>query len=93
MCRNTFFKLLNNSNFGIDYRNNINNCILEPIYDNFTEISYIKKFTTIFNDNTFRNFFSLALLREEIIQIFQYKILPLNKDEPTYETSIKHYEK
>ena len=38
-------------------------------------------------------FFSLALLREEIIQIFQYKILPLNKDEPTYETSIKHYEK
>ena len=39
-----FFKLLKNSNFGIDCRNNIDNCILEPLYDDFTEISYIKKF-------------------------------------------------
>ena len=30
-----FFKLLNNSNFGIDSRNNIDNCILQPLYDNF----------------------------------------------------------
>ena len=28
-----FYKLLNNSNFGIDCRNNIDNCYLEPIYD------------------------------------------------------------
>ena len=48
-----FFKLLNNSNFGIDYHNNIDNCILEPIYDDLGEISYIKKFTTIFNDKTY----------------------------------------
>ena len=47
------YKLLNNSNFGIDCRNNIDNCYLEPLYDDFAEISYIKKFTTIFNDNTF----------------------------------------
>ena len=39
-----FFKLLKNSNFGIDCRNNIDNCILEPLYDDFAEISYIKKF-------------------------------------------------
>ena len=39
-----FLKLLKNSNFGIDCRNNIDNCILEPLYDDFTEISYIKKF-------------------------------------------------
>ena len=50
-----FFKLLNNSNFGIDCRNNIDNCILEPLYDDFTEIYYIQKFTTIFNDDTFGN--------------------------------------
>ena len=47
-----FFKLSNNSNFGIDCRNNIDNCILEPIYDDMGEISFIKKFTTIFNDDT-----------------------------------------
>ena len=47
-----FFKLSNNSNFAIDCRNNIDNCILEPIYDDMGEISFIKKFTTIFNDDT-----------------------------------------
>ena len=53
-----FYKLLNNSNFGIDYRNNIDNCFLEPKYDDFSEIAYIKNYTTIF---------SPLLLREEII--------------------------
>ena len=88
-----FFKLLNNSHFGIDCRNNIDNCILEPLYNDFTEISYIKKFTTIINEDTFRNFSSPALLREEIIQTFQSKIFALNKDEPTYEVRKKYYER
>ena len=65
-----FYKLPNNSNFGIDCRNNIDNYMLEPLFDDFEEIFYIKKFTTIFNDDTFRDFFSPALLREEIIQTF-----------------------
>ena len=43
-----FFKLFSNSKFGIDCRNNIDNCILEPLYDDLAEISYVKKFTTIF---------------------------------------------
>ena len=59
-----FYKLLNNSNFGIDCRNNIGNCFLEPLYDDFSEIFYIKRFATIFNDDTFRNFFSPSLLRQ-----------------------------
>ena len=63
-----FFNLLKNSNFGTEHRNNIDNCILKPVYQNLTEISYFKKFATIFSDNTFRNFFSPALLREEITQ-------------------------
>ena len=37
-----FYRLLNNSNFGIDCRNNIGNCFLEPIYDDFSEICYMK---------------------------------------------------
>ena len=28
-----FYKLINNANFGIDCRNNIDNCHFEPIYD------------------------------------------------------------
>ena len=50
------FKLLNNSDFGIDCRNNIDNCTLQPLYDDIGEISYIKKFTAILNDDIFRHF-------------------------------------
>ena len=87
-----FYKLLNNSNFGIDCRNNLDNCYLEPLYDDFSEISYIKKFTTIFNDETFLDFFRPSLLREEISQTFQAKIFALNKEEMTYEARKKYYE-
>ena len=88
-----FYKLLNNSNFGIDCRNNIDNCILEALYDEFTEISYIEKFKKISNGDTFRNFFSPSLLREEITQAFQSTIFALNKDKPTYEARKKYYER
>ena len=54
-----FYKLLNNSNFGIDCRNNIDNCTLQPIYDNFYEIGYIKNYTTIFSDEAVKDFFLL----------------------------------
>ena len=63
-----FYKFLNNSNFGIDCRNNIANCYLEPIYDDFLyDDVYIKNYATIFSHDTFRDFFSPPLLREEII--------------------------
>lgn len=52
-----FFKLLNYSNFGIDCRNDIDNCVLKPLYDNLHEISYIKKSAIIFSDDMFRHFF------------------------------------
>ena len=87
-----FYKFLNNSNFGIDCRNNIDNCFLEPTYDDFSEI-YIKNYTTIFSDETFRDFFSPSLLREEISATFDAKIFCLNKEEPTYEARKKYFEK
>ena len=88
-----FYKLLKNSNFGIDCRNNIDNCFLEPIYDDFSEIAYIKNYSTIFSDDTFREFFSPPLLREEIILTYNSKIFVLNKDELTYEARKKYFER
>ena len=79
-----FFNLLKNSTFGTDRRNNIDNCILKPLYQDLTDISYVKKFATTFSDNTFRNFFRF--------QTFQSKIFALNKDEPLYEARKKYYE-
>ena len=86
-----FYKFLNNSNFGIDCRNNIDNCYLESLYDDFSEISYIKKFTTIFNGETFRDF-SPSLLREETSQKLEAKTFALIKEEMTHEARKKYYE-
>ena len=61
-----FYKLLNNSNFGIDCQNNIGNRYLEPIYDDVNKISYIKRYTTIFSHKSLRDFFLPYLLRKEI---------------------------
>ena len=88
-----FYKLLNNSNCGTDCRNNIDNCYLEPIYDDFLQISYIKIFLTIFCIDTYRDFFSPNILRGEVTQTFQSKIFALNKEEITYEARKKFYEK
>ena len=37
-----FYKLLNNSNFGYDCRNNADNCFFNVIYDEIGELSYVK---------------------------------------------------
>ena len=37
-----FYKLINNSNFGHDWRNNLDNCQFVPIFDELKEITYIK---------------------------------------------------
>ena len=59
-----FYKLSNNSNFGNDCRNNIGNCKL----DGLDEISYIKKFTNIFNYDRFSEFlFSRFIKRTSYI--------------------------
>ena len=51
-----FYKLLNNSNFGNDCRNNIDNCSLELMYDDLNEPFYIKKFT-VFQNQSYQEFF------------------------------------
>ena len=65
-----FYKLLNNSNFGNDCRNNIRNCKLELMFDGFEDIAYIKKYSNIFIDPKFREFFSADILQEQVEREF-----------------------
>ena len=53
-----FFKLLNDSNFGIDCRNNIDKCILEPLCDDLNEISYVK-ITKNLHKNLHKNYIKI----------------------------------
>ena len=75
---------MNNSNFGNDCRNNIGNCKLDLLYDGLDEISYIKKFTNIFNYDRFSEFFSVDLLKEQIISEYNEKIENLDQYDPFY---------
>ena len=79
-----FYNLYNNSNFGNDCRNNIGNCKLDLLYDGLDEISYLKKFTNILNYDRFSEFFSIDLLKEQVISEYNEKIENLDEDDPFY---------
>ena len=69
-----FYKLSNNSNFGYDCRNNLDNCSLELIYDDLNDLSYIKKFTNVFQNPCYQEFFSKELLLQQVNEEFIKKI-------------------
>ena len=79
-----FYKLLNNSNFGNDCRNNIGNCTLELIYDGPEELAYIKKFTDLFHNPKFKEFFTLELFKKQVEDEFQQKLERLDVDDEFY---------
>ena len=75
-----FYKLLNNSNFGNDCRNNIDQCNLT--YDGFEEIKNLKRFTTILQNWRYREFFSLDLMQHQVHNEYNEKKEKLDpKDE------------
>ena len=73
-----FYKLLNNSTFGNDCRNNVENCKLELMYDGVEEISYIKECTNILTDPKFSEFFSVDILKKQIENEFNQKMKKYN---------------
>ena len=50
-----FYKLMNNSNFGYDCRNNLDNCEFVPIFDELKEITYILTYILAFLIQEFQN--------------------------------------
>ena len=86
-----FYKLLNNSNFGNDCRNNLGNCKLELLFDGLDEISYIKKFSNVMQDHRYKEFFSIELLQEQLRGEFNKKAENLDQDDPFYFSITKVY--
>ena len=79
-----FYKLLNNSNFGNDCRNNIGNCSLILLYDGPEELKYIKKLTNIFSDEKFKEFFTEDVLRKQVEDGFDEKLQSLDPNDEFY---------
>ena len=86
-----FYKLINNSNFGYDCRNNFGNCFLSPVIDELEEISYIRKHQRIF-DPSLKDFFSSHLLEKQINEDFDNKISQLDKNSNFFEARKNSFE-
>ena len=76
-----FYKLMNNSNFGFDCRNNANNFKFEPLINEIDELTYIKKYHNLF-DSKIKSFVSSSILEENINQNFHQAVSLIKSDDP-----------
>ena len=83
-----FYKLMNNSNFGYDCWNNIDNCKLVPIFDEYKEISFINRYHNIF-DAKVSEFVTTDLLKAEIEERYNDKLSKLDKEDRFYEIKLQ----
>ena len=82
-----FYKLMNNSNFGYDCRNNLDNCQFIPIFDELKEIMYLKRYYNYFNSKISK-FVTADLIRQEIEEKFNDSLLLLDKEDRFYKTKL-----
>ena len=83
-----FYKLMNNSNFGYDCRNNLDNCKFVPIFDKYKELTYIHRYHDIF-DQKISQFVTSELLRADIEEKFNDKLSKLVKEDRFYEIKLQ----
>ena len=75
-----FYKLMNNSNFGFDCRNNTNNLRFEPLLNEIEELSYIKKYHSLYDDKV-KQFVSSEILEKKIEQDFNQELSEIKEDD------------
>ena len=77
------YKLVNNSNFGYDCRNNADNCFFQPIYNEIEELSYAKRFRNVFDQNV-SDFVLSEILERQIEEEFLNKLCSLDPQDEHY---------
>ena len=78
-----FYKLMNNSNFGYDCRNNLDNCKFVPIFDEFKEITYIGRYWNFFGLRI-SQFVTTYLIKQDIEEKYSNKLIKLHKEDKFY---------
>ena len=82
-----FDKLINNSNFGYDCRNDLNNCQFVPIFDELPEITYLKRYYNYF-DSKVTSFIPSHLIRQEVEEKYNDLLMKLSKQNKYYEIKL-----
>ena len=79
---------MNNSNFGYDCRNNIDDCKFVPIFDKYKEITFFNRYHSIF-DGKVSKFVTSYLLKSQIEEEYNDKLMKLDKEDKFYETKLQ----
>ena len=79
-----FWKLLNNSNFGFDCRNSLDNCYFQPIKDEMNELSFIRRYYNNLFDKDISQFITSCILEDEITRKFNDERQKLTEDDPFF---------
>ena len=82
-----FYKLINNSNFGYDCRNNLDNWKFVPIFDELKELTYIERHHNIF-DPKISEFVMADLIKENIEATYNDKLIKLDKEDKFYQIKL-----
>ena len=85
-----FYKLMNNSNFGNDCQNNIYNCSFKPIFDDIEEISFLQKYTSLYNNDVYKDFASPDIIKQQIEHEYNSDLMPTKEDDSCGEAR-RHY--
>ena len=82
-----FYKLMNNSNFGYDCRNNLDNCKFVPIFDEYKEITFIDRYHIF--DSKVSQFVTSDLLKADVEEKYNDKLSKLDKEDRFYEIKLQ----
>ena len=83
-----FYKLMNNSNFGYDCRNNLDSCKFVSIFDEFKELTYINRYHNVF-DPKVSQFVTSDLLKADVEEKYNGKLSKLDKEDRFYKTKLQ----
>ena len=83
-----FYKLMNNSNFWYDCRNNLDNCKFVPIFDEFREVTFVNWYHNIL-DQKVSQFVISDLLKQQIEEDCNNKLMKLDKEDRFYEIKLE----
>ena len=82
-----FYKLMNNLNFGYDSQNNLDNCQFVPIFDEYKEVTYVGRYFNFF-DPRVSQFVTGDLIRQEIEEKYNDRLIKLDKEDNFYPTKL-----
>ena len=87
-----FFKLLSNANFGYDCKNNLGNCVFEPINDEINELSFIRRYYNNMFDKDIAPFINARILQDEITEKINNERQKIKESDPFFTAKIRSLE-